>query len=99
RQESVVEIFQLYLTQHEPSEIRPAAEVIAEFMGWESLKEGVLNRKGTQRVIMVAANFRKEVTNRGLTLSGTKTHVKQRFLPLTPLLMVSDVLWSPVLPA
>ncbi|MFN6923628.1 hypothetical protein, partial [Proteus mirabilis] len=27
--------------------------------------------------------------NRGLTLSGTKTHVKQRFLPLTPLLMVS----------
>nr|AEC32452.1 hypothetical protein E001_16 [Escherichia coli] len=36
---------------------------------------------------------------RGLTLSGTKTHVKQRFLPLTPLLMVSDVLWSPVLPA
>ncbi len=35
----------------------------------------------------------------GLTLSGTKTHVKQRFLPLTPLLMVSDVLWSPVLPA
>ncbi len=39
------------------------------------------------------------VDNRGLTLSGTKTHVKQRFLPLTPLLMVSDVLWSPVLPA
>ncbi|MEH4328746.1 hypothetical protein POX75_27295, partial [Klebsiella pneumoniae] len=27
-------------------------------------------------------------TERGLTLSGTKTHVKQRFLPLTPLLMV-----------
>ena len=38
-------------------------------------------------------------TDRGLTLSGTKTHVKQRFLPLTPLLMVSDDLWSPVLPA
>ncbi|EPG4893637.1 hypothetical protein NLW38_005478, partial [Klebsiella pneumoniae] len=41
----------------------------------------------------------ENVANRGLTLSGTKTHVKQRFLPLTPLLMVSDVLWSPVLPA
>ncbi len=39
------------------------------------------------------------VLKRGLTLSGTKTHVKQRFLPLTPLLMVSDDLWSPVLPA
>ncbi len=41
----------------------------------------------------------KLLWSRGLTLSGTKTHVKQRFLPLTPLLMVSDVLWSPVLPA
>ncbi|HGT6550190.1 TPA: recombinase family protein [Escherichia coli] len=41
----------------------------------------------------------KDIRVRGLTLSGTKTHVKQRFLPLTPLLMVSDVLWSPVLPA
>ncbi len=45
--------------------------------------------------------FKTPVLNdfRGLTLSGTKTHVKQRFLPLTPLLMVSDDLWSPVLPA
>lgn len=34
----------------------------------------------------------------GLTLIGTKTHVKQCFLPLTPLLMVADALWSPVLP-
>ncbi|MFR4092611.1 MAG: McbB family protein [Escherichia coli] len=41
----------------------------------------------------------KDNNIRGLTLSGTKTHVKQRFLPLTPLLMVSDDLWSPVLPA
>ncbi len=41
----------------------------------------------------------RRIAKRGLTLSGTKTHVKQRFLPLTPLLMVSDVLWSPVLPA
>lgn len=68
RQESVVEIFQLYLDQYEPNENRLAADVIAEFMGWESLKEGVLNRKGTQRVIMVAANFRKEVTNTALWL-------------------------------
>ena len=35
---------------------------------------------------------------RGLTLNGTKTHVKQCFLPLTPLLMAADVLLSPVLP-
>lgn len=36
---------------------------------------------------------------RGLTLSGTKTHVKQCFLPPTPLLMAADALSSPVLPA
>ncbi|WP_149617622.1 hypothetical protein [Photorhabdus heterorhabditis] len=36
---------------------------------------------------------------RGLTLSGTKTHVKQYLPPLTPLLMASDDLLSPVLPA
>ena len=35
---------------------------------------------------------------RGLTLSGTKTHVKQCCLPLTPLLMAADALLSPVLP-
>lgn len=35
---------------------------------------------------------------RGLTLSGTQTHVKQCFLPLTPLLMAANVLLSPVLP-
>ena len=46
-----------------------------------------------------AQNADKKAADRGLTLSGTKTHVKQRFLPLTPLLMVSDDLWSPVLPA
>ncbi len=46
RQESVVEIFQLYLTQHEPWKSALRQKLVAEFMGWESLKEGVLNRKG-----------------------------------------------------
>ncbi|MBG0903853.1 hypothetical protein FVB33_25350 [Escherichia coli] len=55
----------------------------------------------TSRQIYPAVRYSKRRSGsvRGLTLSGTKTHVKQRFLPLTPLLMVSDVLWSPVLPA
>ncbi|ENW8955297.1 TPA: VENN motif pre-toxin domain-containing protein [Escherichia coli] len=35
---------------------------------------------------------------RGLALSGTKTHVKQCFLPPMPLLMAADALSSPVLP-
>ncbi|MFP2423366.1 hypothetical protein ACLEUK_19630 [Pseudescherichia vulneris] len=40
----------------------------------------------------------RRVRIRGLTLSGTKTHVKQCFLPLTPLLMAANVLLLPVLP-
>jgi len=36
---------------------------------------------------------------RGLTLNGTKTHVKQCFPPPTSLLMDADALSSPVLPA
>jgi hypothetical protein len=89
RQESVVEIFQLYLDLYEPDENRQAADVIAEFMGWESLKEGVLNRKGTQRVIMVAANFRKEVTNTALWLM--QFGIRVQCFKVTPYRFVDDV--------
>ncbi|RRE79258.1 hypothetical protein EAN97_00815 [Klebsiella pneumoniae] len=54
---------------------------------------------GTSHERLLTFNSFFSLSYRGLTLSGTKTHVKQRFLPLTPLLMVSDDLWSPVLPA
>lgn len=89
RQESVVEIFQLYLEQYEPDEKRSAAEVIAEFMGWENLKDGVLNRKGTQRVIMVAANFRKEVTNTALWLM--QFGIRAQCFKVTPYRFNDDV--------
>jgi hypothetical protein len=85
-----VEIFQLYLDQYEPNENRQAAEVIAEFMGWESLKEGVLNRKGTQRVIMVAANFRKEVTNTALWLM--QFGIRAQCFKVTPTVSVKTCL-------
>ncbi|EAQ0255111.1 hypothetical protein EWQ94_17800 [Salmonella enterica] len=55
--------------------------------------------KEVLKAVARANNHPYQSVFRGLTLSGTKTHVKQRFLPLTPLLMVSDDLWSPVLPA
>ncbi|MEW0285451.1 IS1 family transposase, partial [Escherichia coli] len=63
---------------------------------------GYVGAKSRQRWLFYAYDrLRKTVVAHvlGSALSGTKTHVKQRFLPLTPLLMVSDVLWSPVLPA
>ncbi|EFK4015933.1 DUF4268 domain-containing protein [Escherichia coli] len=68
RKEQILDIFQLYLDKYEPEETRPAAEVMAEFLGCESLDEVQINQSRTQRVMMVAASFRKEVTNTALWL-------------------------------
>ncbi|HBB9683427.1 TPA: DUF4268 domain-containing protein [Escherichia coli] len=68
RKEQILDIFQLYLDKYEPEETRPAAEVMAEFLGCESLDEVQINQSCTQRVMMVAASFRKEVTNTALWL-------------------------------
>lgn len=68
RKEHILEIFQRYLDKYEPEEARPAAEVMTEFLGYESLDEVQINLSRTQRVIMVAASFRKEVTNTALWL-------------------------------
>ncbi|EFN5973541.1 TPA: DUF4268 domain-containing protein [Escherichia coli] len=68
RKEQILDIFQLYLDKYEPEETRPAAEVMAEFLGCESLDEVQINQSRTQRVMMVAVSFRKEVTNTALWL-------------------------------
>lgn len=68
RKDQILEIFQLYLDKEDPEETRPAAEVMAEFLEYESLDEVLINQIRTQRVMMVAANFRKEVTNTALWL-------------------------------
>lgn len=68
RKEQILDIFQLYLDKYEPEETRPAAEVMAEFLECESLDEVQINQSRTQRVMMVAASFRKEVTNTVLWL-------------------------------
>jgi len=68
RKEQILDIFQLYLDKYEPEETRPAAEVMAEFLECESLDEVQINQSRTQRVMMVAASFRKEVTNTALWL-------------------------------
>ncbi len=68
RKDQILDIFQLYLDKYEPEEIRPAADVMAEFLECESLDEVQINQSRTQRVMMVAASFRKEVTNTALWL-------------------------------
>lgn len=64
----IVEIYQKYLDQW--SEDADAATNICEFLGAEELDEVVLNPGNEQRLVLVAANFRKEVTATVLWLIG-----------------------------
>ena len=63
----VVEIHQRYLNARGAGE-EDAAEKIAEFLGVEDLGEADLNGSQSQRLIFVAAHYRKEVTNTVLWL-------------------------------
>ncbi|MBJ3775299.1 DUF4268 domain-containing protein [Acuticoccus mangrovi] len=62
----IVDIYQAYLDrQPEPGN---AATLICEFLEADDLEELVLNPGNSQRVVMIAANFRKEVTATALWL-------------------------------
>ncbi|CNG54875.1 DUF4268 domain-containing protein [Yersinia similis] len=89
RKEQILEIFQLYLDREEPEETRPAAEVMAEFLEYESLDEVLINQIRTQRVMMVAANFRKEVTNTALWLM--QFGIRAQCFKVTPYRFNDDV--------
>ncbi|TNC72467.1 DUF4268 domain-containing protein [Rubellimicrobium roseum] len=56
----IVDIYQSYLDRHEKGS--RAAERICEFLGAEDIEEVQLNVGNGQRLMLVAANFRKEVT-------------------------------------
>ena len=62
----IVDIYQRYLDRFEGG--GSATEKICEFMDVEELEEVLLNPGTTQRVIFIAANFRKEVTATALWL-------------------------------
>ena len=64
----IVDIHQKYLDRW--FEGRNASENLCEFLDVEDLDETVLNAGSEQRVILVAANFRKEVTATVLWLIG-----------------------------
>src|SRR5690606_14721183 len=57
----IAEIFQKYLDKSGPG--LDAKALICEFLGQEEFAEVVLNPGNDQRLIMVAAQFRKEVTS------------------------------------
>lgn len=72
KKQQVVEIFQRYLNQkaqHEGSESMDAESVLLEFLQADDLQSVQLNTLKSQRLILVAAHYRKEVTNTVLWLS------------------------------
>lgn len=73
----IVEIYQQYLDRYEPVTLEPeinapkhAAARICEFLDAPDLDEIKLNLGNSQRLMLVAANFRKEVTSTALWLLG-----------------------------
>ena len=72
KKQQVVEIFQRYLNQKaqsEGAEPTNAERVLLEFLQADDLQSVQLNTLKSQRLILVAAHYRKEVTNTVLWLS------------------------------
>ncbi len=65
----IIDIYQQYLSLNESGENsdKAASQRIADFLD-KPLEEAVINRGNSQRVMLVAANYRKEVTNTMLWL-------------------------------
>ncbi|WP_426415321.1 DUF4268 domain-containing protein [Aestuariirhabdus sp. LZHN29] len=70
--QQVVDIYQRYLNQKAQESGQPAANAVdnlIEFLDVDGLEAAQINRIKTQRLIFVAARYRKEVTNTVLWLS------------------------------
>lgn len=68
KKSDIIQIFQGYLNQQNKSE--DASEVICDFMEVGSIDEANINVGTNQRFILVAANFRKEVTSTVIWLNN-----------------------------
>lgn len=69
----IINIYQSYLDKQGKGE--DASENIAEFLGKE-IEEVDLNKGNTQRMMLIAANFRKEVTSTVLWLMNYKLRIQ-----------------------
>jgi len=74
----IVDIYQQYLNRYEANTEAPqdATERICEFLEAASFDEVKLNTGNSQRLIMVAADFRKEVTSTALWLLAQGVNVQ-----------------------
>lgn len=71
---NIAEIYQKYLDKEKPGQ--DAKALICEFLQEETFEEVVLNLGNDQRIIMVAAQFRKEVTSTVLWLLKHRIFLK-----------------------
>ncbi|MBO1928279.1 DUF4268 domain-containing protein [Thiomicrorhabdus sp. 6S2-11] len=71
---NISKIYQQYLDINEPGS--NAEERISDFMGGHDFEEIVLNKGVSQRIILIAAKFRKEVTSTVLWLMNFKLQIQ-----------------------
>lgn len=92
----IIDIFQQYLDRHAGG--GNAARLICEFLEVEELDEVVLNPGHRQRLIFIAANFRKEVTSTVLWLR--EHQIDARCFKVTPYAFGDELLLDiqPVIP-
>ena len=87
----IIDIFQSYLDSQKRNEDgsqeenEDAREKISEFLDGKNIDEVILNQDSSQRIILVAADFRKEVTSTVLWLS--QKALMQNVLKLPPILL------------
>ncbi|WP_459593604.1 DUF4268 domain-containing protein [Bradyrhizobium diazoefficiens] len=72
--ENIRSIFQEYLDRKGPGE--DAKKVLVEFLDADDYEEIALNKGLTQRIILIAANFRKEVTSTILWLLNFRMRIQ-----------------------
>lgn len=84
----IVDIFQAYLDRWCGG--GSAVELICDFLDEEALDEVVLNSGNSQRVVLIAANFRKEVTATALWMLGHGIRVQ--CFKVTPYAFGSELL-------
>jgi hypothetical protein len=98
--ENVRRIYQEFLDKTEPG--ADATERMTEFLDADDYEEIAINRGITQRIILIAANFRKEVTSTVLWLLNFKLRVQcfrvtpysmdtQHFLNIEQIIPTKDV--------
>lgn len=81
------DIFQRYLDSKNSTD--SAEQILSEFLGVEDFSEAEIN-KGDQRIILIAASFRKEVTSTVMWLLDH--NIKIKCIKVTPFTLGDNVL-------